>query len=202
MRRTPVGGDGEVPEAGALVQGDDGVVEVLEEEEGARLVGGLEVLHGVGPGAPLDADAHVALHDGAHAGLEGGDLLGLQGLVVGEVVEEAGADGHAGHEASLGKELLGGYGEEEAEGAAVGGRALARVQGHRLDAAIGEDLGVEALELVVDQHGGEGPLQAAHLPDDILGLHSRGVCYALSQCVGDRHLPHAGLLIPGLRGEV
>ena len=68
------GGDVEVAEARALVEGDDGVVEVLEEEEGARLVRGLEVLDGVGPGAPLDADGDVALDEGAHAGLEGRDL--------------------------------------------------------------------------------------------------------------------------------
>ena len=57
----------EVAEARALVEGNDGVVEVLEEEEGTGLVGGLEVLDGVGPGPPLDADGDVALDQEVHA---------------------------------------------------------------------------------------------------------------------------------------
>ena len=94
----------EVAEAGALVEGNDGVVEVLEEEEGPGLVRGLEVLDGVGPRAPFDADAYVALDEGAHVGLQDGDLLGTYDLIVVEIMEEAGADGHAGHQAPIGEE--------------------------------------------------------------------------------------------------
>jgi hypothetical protein len=184
------GGDGEVAEAGAFVQGDDRVVEVLEEEQRAALLGGLEVFDRVGPGSTLDIDGDVALDEEVHAGLERGDLLGADDVVVVEVMEEAGADGHAGHQAPLGEELLGGDGEEEAERAAVGGRALGGVEGDGLDDAIGEDGGIERHELVVDEDRGEGPGKRAQLADYVLGLDPGGIGHLFAGRIGDRDLLH------------
>ena len=57
--------------------------------------------------------------------------------------------------------------------------------------AIGQDLRVEAFELVVDEDGREGPGEAAHLADDVLGLDSGGIGYVFAGCIGDRDLLHA-----------
>jgi hypothetical protein len=99
----------EVAEAGAFVQGDDAVIEVLKEEERARLVGGLEVFDGLRPCTPFDAYADVTFHQAAHAEVEGLDLRLVDRGIVVKVMEKAGADGHSRHEATFRIYLLGGY---------------------------------------------------------------------------------------------
>jgi hypothetical protein len=189
----------EIPEARALVEEDDRVVEVLEEEEGVGLGIGPEVVEGVGVRAAFDGYREIAGDEVPHPRVELGGLLRRNGTIVVEEMVEARADGHARDEASADLELAGRDGEEEAERASVGGRSLGGRDRDRFHAAVHVDLGIEGAELVVHEDRGEGPGQLAHPRDEVGGLDPDGVSGLVAARVGDGDLLHRSSRVASLK---
>ena len=95
----------EISKAGAFVEGDAGVVHVLEKEQGVGLSLAAEVFEGTRVAHPFPVDGDVLGHQFAHAPFQGRDGPVIVLDLVVEDVEETRTDRHPRHQPALRENL-------------------------------------------------------------------------------------------------